>query len=291
MVRTEGEPRHAETAPQQKLDATMQVLEQGIDSILSGEGFARYLNVLARFHHYSFGNVMLIQIQKPEATRVAGYRRWQELGRQVRKGEHGISILVPHKLKLPKENEDEESRVIVRGYGVGNVFDVSQTDGEPLPEPPVVREVRESSEPGRILFNHLNSFLESKDIALIRGNTRPALGYWEPTLQRIVLDMGLDGDQATKTLAHETAHFVAGHQPQMDRRDAETIAESAAYVVLSHYGIDSSEYSFPYVARWGKDREVLKRNLSAIQSTAHQMLDGIGSLTSSSTDEQMPLVD
>jgi len=87
--------------------------------------------------------------------------------------------------------------------------------------------------------------------------------------------MHIDGDQATKTLMHETAHMVAGHALGMDHRDVETVAESAAFVVLQHYGIDSAEYTFPYLATWAQDRTVLKRNLSAVQHTAHRIIRGL----------------
>ncbi|HEV3311444.1 MAG TPA: ArdC-like ssDNA-binding domain-containing protein [Chloroflexota bacterium] len=250
----------------------MQTLERGIDGILGGKECAKYLAVMGHFHHYSFGNVALIAMQRPDATRVAGYRKWQELGRQVKRGEQGMKILVPHKMRFDRDGEESEESVIVRIFGVGTVFDVAHTEGDDLPEPPVVAEIRESTEPGSVLFSHLTRYLDAQGVPVIREATRPAKGYWEPRRRLIALDLDLSGDQAAKTLAHETAHFVANHQLGMPSDDVETIAESAAFVVLNLCGLDSTGYSFPYVARWAKDSQVLKRNLDAIQKTAHQMI-------------------
>ena len=274
MSRYERAPGPGLESPREKLDATMKSLEEGVDTIVGSEEFGRYLSVMGRFHQYSFGNITLIHVQRPEATRVAGYKRWQELGRQVRRGEQGVKILVPHRKKLQSEDETEE-QVVIRSFGVGTVFDVSQTEGEPLPEPPVVREIRESTDIGAALFRHICRYLDSEGIPVAREDTSPANGYWEPLSRRIAVGLHLEGDQRTKTLAHETAHFVADHQLGMAKEDVETVAESAAYVVLQHYGIDSSGYSFGYVARWAKDRQVLKRNLDAIQRTAHTIIEGI----------------
>jgi N-terminal domain of anti-restriction factor ArdC len=121
MPREEYGSRYGEVSREERLKETLQTLEHGIDSILSSEGFASYLQTLARFHSYSFGNVLLIRAQRPNATRVAGYRKWLELGRQVKKGEQGIKILVPFKHKTTVTEEDSENAVIVKGFGVGTV--------------------------------------------------------------------------------------------------------------------------------------------------------------------------
>lgn len=287
MSRYERSPQCTES-PRERVAAAMQTLEQGVESIVDGEDFRRFLTVVARFHTYSFGNTFLIAMQRPDATRVAGYRKWQELGRQVKKGEQGIKILVPHKLRVqPSETEEDEKRTIVTSFGVGTVFDIAQTEGEALPEPPVAREIRESTDAGTSLFGHLERYLDAHSISVVREDTRPAKGYWEPLSRRVALDERLEGDQATKTLAHETAHFVAGHELGIPRNDAETVAESSAFVVLQHYGIDSSEYSFAYVSRWAQDKQVLKRNLDSIQKTAHAVIEGIEGCALSD-DDTMP---
>jgi len=260
--------------PRERVNAALSTLEQGIDGILDSQSFAAYLATMAKFHHYSAGNVLLITLQAPEASRVAGYQRWKQLGRQVKLGEKGIKILVPHVHKRTDEETGEEER-IVRNFGLGTVFDVSQTEGNPLPEPPVAREIRESSDAGVALFGHLMRFVEGEGVTVEREDLTQAHGYYAPGERRIALGCHLVGDQRTKTLAHEAAHFVADHRGWSRREDAETVAESVAFVVLNHYGIDASDYSFAYVATWAHDRAVVKRNLDAIQRTAHALIDGI----------------
>ncbi|MDQ3547830.1 MAG: ArdC family protein [Chloroflexota bacterium] len=262
-----------QASSEDRLAATLRTLDEGIASILDSDAFARYLDVMSRFHHYSFGNVMLILAQQPDATQVAGYRRWQQLGRQVKKGEQGIRILVPHKRVV--ELEKGEETTIVRSFGVGSVFDISQTDGDPLPEPPAVQEIREATDTGAALYRALETYVSAQGLTVVREELARGYGYYAPLRKQIGIDSRLVGDQATKTLAHETAHFVADHRCGMPREDAETVAESAAYVVLQHYGLDSSGYTFAYVARWAEDRAVLTRNLSAIQQTSHAIIAGI----------------
>jgi antirestriction protein ArdC len=278
MPRGEYQSRYEGPSREERVSAAVETLEHGIDSILTGEDFAAYLKTLAQFHQYSFGNVMLIRMQRPDATRVAGYRKWQELGRQVRKGEAGIKILVPHLQRIKPDTETGEEIPDIRrlrGFGVGTVFDVAQTDGEPLPEPPRPGELSSSSEHGAALTAGVMQFLQEQGVPVVREDTRPAHGYYDPINRTIGLDERLEGNQAAKTLVHEAAHFVASHTLGMDTRDAETVAESAAFVVLNHAGIDSSEYSFAYVAHWAQDRTVLKRNLDAIQKTAHHLIDAL----------------
>ena len=260
--------------PRERVNAALATLEQGIDGILDSQSFAEYLTTMARFHHYSFGNVMLIRMQNPEATQVAGYQRWKQLDRQVKLGEKGIKILVPHIRKRTDEETGEEE-VIVRNFGLGTVFDIAQTEGKPLPEPPVAREIRESSDAGVALFGHLMRFVGEEGVSVEREELEHGHGYYVPGERRIVLGNHLEGDQRVKTLAHEAAHYVADHRGWTRREDAETVAESAAFVVLHHYGIDASSYTFAYVANWAQDRQVVKRNLDAIQRTAHALIAGI----------------
>ena len=260
--------------PRERVNAALASLEQGIDGILDSQSFAAYLATMAKFHSYSAGNILLITLQAPEASRVAGYQRWKQLGRQVKLGEKGIKILVPHVKKQTDEETGEEER-IVRGFGLGTVFDIKQTDGKPLPEPPIAREIRESSDAGVALFGHLMRFAEGEGVAVEHEELEHGYGYYAPGERRIALGSHLVGDQRTKTLAHEAAHFVADHRGWTTREDAETVAESVAFVVLNHYGIDTSGYSFAYVANWAQDRAVVKRNLDAIQQTAHAVIAGI----------------
>jgi hypothetical protein len=122
MSRYERGSQSGIESARERLAATLGTLEAGVDSIVGSEEFGRYLTVMSRFHTYSFGNTMLIHLQRPDATRVAGYRKWQELGRQVRKGEQGIKILVPHRMKIQSEVDTDE-QVVIRSFGIGSVFD------------------------------------------------------------------------------------------------------------------------------------------------------------------------
>ena len=264
-------------------------LEQGVESLVTAESFQAYLRMQARFHAYSFGNVLLITSQRPEATLVNSYRRWQALGRQVRKGEAGIRIFVPYRrAAIDPETSDVVDRVT--GFGVASVFDVAQTEGEPLPVPPAISEDISSSGVARAVNRHLAQWLIEEGVLLeskeFPGN---AAGFYNPTKRQIVIrrSVGVDEDgqeyrlvdplnvQKTKTLVHEAAHYVADHRGGVDRRDAETVAEGAAFVVMAHHGLDTSGYSFPYLATWARDITVLKRNLTAIQQTAATLIGAI----------------
>ncbi len=265
----------------------MALLERGIEGILDSEGFANYLKTMARFHTYSFSNVALIVAQRPEATEVAGYKTWQKLGRQVRKGEKGMIIFVPHRRRVrerPEENENAQragegenatTTQMITGFGLGRVFDIAQTEGEPLPEPPAAKELDGESEVGARIDRQLSSFLIEEGVRLSVEDTGSANGYYRPSKRLIALSDRLEGDQRTKTLVHEAAHYLADHRGQVTREDAETVAESSAFVVLAHYGIDAGSYSFPYVARWAEDKAVLRKNLAEVQEVAAGLIAGV----------------
>lgn len=282
--------RRAERDPREPLAQTLLALEKGISAVLDSESFARYLTVMSRFHSYSFGNVALILAQRPEATRVAGYRKWQQLGRQVKRGEQGIRILVPHKRIVELDEGEEET--VIRSFGVGTVFDAAQTEGDPIPAPPLAEELRTATDAGRLLYRVTERFLDQTGIPVERVPEpvpgRPsAKGCWSPAERVIRVKDDLAIDQAAKTLVHETAHAVADHHGWHARGDAETVAEGAAYVVLAHFGIDSGAYSFPYIAGWAEEREVLKRNLAGVQQTAHLIITGIESFEPVETIEKI----
>jgi hypothetical protein len=176
---------------------------------------------------------------------------------------------------VPAETEDDKDRVLVRGFGTATVFDISATDGPAVAEPLPVEPIEGASDVGMRLFADLFDYLETQGVPVRREDLPRANGYWDPLARSIGLGTHIDGDQMTKTLTHETAHMVAGHTLGMDHRDVETVAESSAFVVLAHYGIESSGYSFPYIARWAQDRAVLKRNLDAIQQVSHTIITAL----------------
>jgi hypothetical protein len=264
-------------------------LERGVAQLVTSEGFQAYLRMQARFHAYSFGNVLLIHAQRPDATLVNSYRRWQDLGRQVRKGEKGIAIFVPYKRTEPDPDTGLPVEVVT-GFGLGSVFDVAQTEGEPLPAPPPIGEDTSSSGVARALNLRLSRWLIDEGLRLeSKDFPGHAAGFYHPTKRQIVVRRSVIEDedgaahplgdplnvQRTKTLVHEAAHYVADHRGTIDRRDAETVAEGAAFVVLARHGLDTSGYSFPYLATWVRDVAVLKRNLAAIQQTANILIGAV----------------
>lgn len=265
-VTTEKETRHGRA---------MQMLEDGISQILDSDSFKNYLTVMSRFHNYSFNNIFLIKAQRSDATRVAGYKKWQSLKRQVKKGEKGIVIFVP--IRRTVEDEDGNQITIVKNFGTAVVFDISQTEGEDLPTVDLpVADLTTNSEAGIALADKLTTFLAQEQVSFAIENTKPAHGYYAPGKKHIAIDEDLTGDQFVKTLTHEVVHYVADHRGLTSREDGETVAEGAAFVVLNHFGIDSSDYTFGYVAGWAQDKEVLTRNLTAIQKSAQTVIAAIG---------------
>jgi antirestriction protein ArdC len=242
-------------------------LEAAVRSLETSEGWAAYLETRSKFHTYSFGNTMLIAMQRPNATQVAGYRKWQELGRQVRKGEHGIAILAPMARKVRDDETDTETRVVT-GFRTVHVFDVAQTDGDDLPEPCHALTEGGSQE----------DFMRLRDHAIAEGLTVDTEdlsgpnGFIDRGGRRIVLATHVfeTGTPAmrTKTLAHELAHWhdlgpENGGEP-CKRDDAEIVAESTAFVVGHALGLDTSDYSAGYVLAWAdgnvdKLRELAER--------------------------------
>jgi hypothetical protein len=258
-----------------KMQAVLATLERGIAAILDGEEFARYLTSLARFHMYSPKNVALIHAQHRDATRVAGYRAWQTLGRQVRKGERGIRIVVPYRARVARAAEHSPEQEIVTGWGVGHVWDVAQTEGEPLALPPIHGALTGDATVAEVVREELTRWLHGQGVTLVRTETGRANGYYLPRAREIAIHRDLTGLPALKTLVHEAAHCAADHCGGVRWEDAETVAEGAAYTVLSHFGLDTSGYSFGYVAHWARDMAVVRRNLAAIHAVAHRLIVAI----------------
>ncbi len=279
----------------------LRLLEEGTEALLTSDGYQAYLQTMSRFHRYSFANALLIHAQNPEATRVAGYRTWQSLGRQVRTGEKAIKIFVPFKKK--REDPDTgEADWRVTGFGIGNVFDVASTDGEPLPERPPLIESTEVTDVSREVNKRLSRWgidegiiLESKEL---HGH---AHGFWNPHNRQIVIrKSAADVDEETgeehslgdplnisktKTLAHELAHYIADHKNGDDRQDAEVVAESAAFVALDHVGLSTPNYSFGYVAGWAGDMARIRANLGEVQRVANILIAVITGSSDPSNEE------
>jgi antirestriction protein ArdC len=261
------------------IQAALDTLEQGLENILDSGTFRNYLESMSKFHDYSYNNVMLIMAQKPDAERVAGFNTWKQLGRNVKKGEHGIRILAPLLHKVPDQDEPGKYRQQLVGYKTVSVFDVKQTDGKPLPDRPHAWNLQGDSDNAKYLYRNLSTYaIEDGARSVTRQAFRHldgANGFYTPATKDIVVSDHLGGVHAAKTLAHESAHHTARHTMAENQKDVETVAESAAFVTLHHFGLDTSSYSFPYLASWAKDKDTFKRNLAAIQKTSHTMIQGI----------------
>ena len=225
-------------------------LAAAVEQLADSETFAAWLRARGAFHDYSFGNVCLIVSQCPDATQVAGYRTWQKLGRQVRKGERGIRILAPCVVKRETEAGEESHAMFFRTV---SVFDVGQTDGEPLPE----LEYRPLEGDCPDLADFLCGVAMAAGLEIRREPLADGMhGYLRRSEQLIVVDSGCSEAMAAKVVAHELGHyfdpFLCEHPDAYTahRGDCEGVAESVAYVVAAHYGLDAGPSAVAYVASW-----------------------------------------
>jgi len=255
-------------------------LKEGVERLVDSREFREYLTAMSKFHAYSISNQILILLQKPNATHVAGFVRWKEWGRWVKFGETGIAIQAPIFAPKPKpeEIEEEEELAIAPSpiwFKVVYVFDISQTEGKPLPEfevPVLTGAVSEE------LFADLLSLMKRKGVQ-VSFQSRPQL---DPSTKghymhgEIWVRPEEPKAQQLKTLTHEVAHYYSEGVFHIPRRDAETIAESAAYVVGANYGFDTGVRSFPYVALWAQDKKVLNDNLESIHRVVDAVLRDLG---------------
>jgi antirestriction protein ArdC len=252
-------------------------LVAAVEGLVSSEQWRAMLEVSARFHSYSLNNQLLIYLQCPDATRVCGYRAWQRLGRQVRKGSRGIKILAPCRKRVsPTEDEDknEVERIeILTGLRVVHVFDISQTDGEELPE---VAPRRLTGKVSQRLIGALEQRVDEEGFTLRREAIARSSrnGYADFERRLVVLREDLSGAQTAKTLIHELAHLLLHRDTDLcDRAVAEVEAESVAFVVASALGLDTSDYTFPYVARWGGgDAELVAATAQRVIAAARDLL-------------------
>lgn len=264
----------------EKVEHALMMLDEGVGRITGGEEFRRYLAFSARFHRYSARNCLLILAQCPHASRVAGYRKWQELGRQVRRGEEGIRILAPVSRTVEEEGTDEKVRALV-GFRVTTVFDVSQTDGEPLPEAPVPEDLRDSDDPAGVasrVYEGLSRFCQDEGVAVETEDRRPGeYGSYDPKGRRVVLNRALSEVDRATTLTHELVHHLLHREDdsRTTRAMRETEAEGTSFAVFSYFGFDTSVFTFAYVARYAKETEILKAALSRIQKATHELIEAV----------------
>lgn len=285
---------------EQQMKEITERLEQGVKELFTSEMYTEYLKTMSQFHNYSFNNTLLIAMQKPDATLVAGYQAWQKkFKRQVKKGEKGIQIIAPAPIREKEEiekfdpetnepilrpdgqPETEEVVHIIPRFRIATVFDVSQTYGEPLPEletPELMGNVenyevfmqalREIS-PVPIRFDEIES---------------GAKGYYSTVNKETVIQQGMSEMQTMKTGIHETTHAKLHDREIMEelgekknQMTREVEAESVAYTVCQYFGLDTSDYSFPYIAGWSSsvDMKELRASMDTIRKTAGEMIDGM----------------
>ncbi len=269
---------------QAKAQAALDRIGDGVRSVWSSEAWARWLTTLAKFHDYSLNNTMLIAMQMPEATRVASYRSWQrDFNRHVRKGEHGIEVLVPMVVRsklsegkeLPRENdEDTPERKRLVGFKVGHVFDVSQTEGEPLPT--IAERVSSDVERYDEVMDAICA-VSAYPVEVVDGLPPETNGLFS-RMGYIAIRAGMPQGQTVKTALHELAHSVmhdANVEELPDRSMREVQAESVAYAVSAALGLDTSGYSFGYVASWavGKSDEEMRACMQVVRDATKDIID------------------
>ena len=278
------------------MDSIMQSLESGVEELFTSNRYQEFLKTMAKFHNYSFNNTMLIAMQRPDATLVTSYKNWQSMGRQVMKGEKGITIIAPAPYKKMKEKEvlDENQRPImgtdgkpktekveltVPHFKAVTVFDFAQTSGEPIQT--LAPELLTAAVQDFDSFMQAIQKISPVPIRFdeIDGN---ANGYYHNADKEIVIKKGLSESQTLKTAIHETAHaklhdseIMESLGVEKDRLTKEVEAESVAYCVCSSFGLDTSDYSFPYIAGWSSSREMkeMKASMDVIRKTAGEMID------------------
>ena len=266
-----------------KVQDLMDQLEAGVKAVFESDNYRDYLNVMSRFHHYSFRNSILIWLQKPDATQVAGYTDWQRnFKRQVRKGEKGIRIFAPVLKRREDDDGNKEDEIVC--CKVVSVFDVSQTEGKDLPTLGVDELTGDVAQYG-VLYDALTRV--SPVPMAFESDTMPGdcHGYYNPTELRIAIRDGMSELQTVKTAIHEIAHATLhalpadGKRPKdgPDRSTREVQAESVAYIVCQHYGLDTSDYSFGYVAGWSSGQKMpeLTASMDTIRQAAHKLIDAI----------------
>ena len=284
----------------QRVQELTDKLEQGLQDLFNSDSYRNYLSTMSKFHNYSFNNTLLIAMQKPDATLVAGYKAWQKnFERHVNKGEKAIRILAPAPYKIKEERDKidpvtqellldkdgnpqkEEVEITIPAFRAVSVFDLSQTDGKPIPEL-TAKELLSDVEGYQDMIRAVEAIspvpIELEEIA---GDSK---GYYDREAKRIAVQENMSESQTLKTMIHEVAHsklhskeVEQDEQMRKDRNTKEVEAESVAYTVCQHFGVDTSDYSFGYIAGWssGRDTKELRSSMDTIRKTASELITGI----------------
>ena len=284
----------------QRVQELTDKLEQGLQDLFNSDSYCNYLRTMSKFHNYSFNNTLLIAMQKPDATLVAGYKAWQKnFERHVNKGEKAIRILAPAPYKIKEERDKidpvtqellldkdgnpqkEEVEITIPAFRAVSVFDLSQTDGKPIPEL-TAKELLSDVEGYQDMIRAVEAIspvpIELEEIA---GDSK---GYYDREAKRIAVQENMSESQTLKTMIHEVVHsklhskeVEQDEQMKKDRNTKEVEAESIAYTVCQHFGIDTSDYSFGYIAGWssGRDTKELRSSMDTIRRTVSELITGI----------------
>ena len=284
----------------QRVQELTDKLEQGLQDLFNSDSYRNYLSTMSKFHNYSFNNTLLIAMQKPDATLVAGYKAWQKnFERHVNKGEKAIRILAPAPYKIKEERDKidpvtqellldkdgnpqkEEVEITIPAFRAVSVFDVAQTDGKPIPEL-AAKELLSDVEGYQDMIRAVEAISPVPiELEEITGDSK---GYYDREAKRIAVQENMSESQTLKTMIHEVAHsklhskeVEQDEQMRKDRNTKEVEAESIAYTVCQHFGVDTSDYSFGYIAGWssGRDTKELRASMDTIRRTASELITGI----------------
>ncbi len=281
------------------LSLLLQKLETGCKEVFESQNYQEFLKVMAKFPHYSSSNCLLIKSQNPTATTLAGYQTWRSFGRQVRKGEHGLKIIAPQIKKrtvvhtkydaagkpvMGNDGNPEKTaeETLIQSFKVITVFDISSTDA--IPGAKQIPTLVQNLEGNVTNYTELMKALELiSPVPISFEQIGSGInGYYDSVHKRIAIQSNLSERQSIKTALHEISHALChdpdtGLSPSQDRTTKEVIAESIAFITANTFGIDTSEYSFPYISTWsnGKDIKELKDNLSLIRKTSTKLIDAI----------------
>lgn len=261
-------------------EKSIKEIEEGIDQFFTSDKFRNYLDVMSKFHHYSFINTILIYNQNPEATYVAGYNTWKKLGRHVERGERGIRIFRPYLItrEIKTDRYDDKGEQIVERitqtrFTSAYVFDVSQTSGQELPK------LIEELEGDVSRFDtYINALKDLTDYPIEYANDlNGANGICSYEDKKIYIRNGMSQAQQLKTIVHEIAHYMRHNGSTKSRKEKEIEAESVAYVVCQNIGLDTSDYSFGYIGSWSAELEHEQRAdiIRGIHDTAHQIIEHV----------------
>jgi len=255
---------------EQKRSEQREQVERAVRELLTSDGWRRWAETRATFHRYSFGNCLLIAQQAPQATQVAGFKAWQSLGRQVRKGERAIRIMAPMSVKERDATGDETGERVVFFRAVP-VFDIAQTDGEPLPQAP--REPITGDSHARYI-EPLTAHAASLGYTVESEQLDHARGYCDSKRHRIVIAADVGAANArVRVLVHELAHAHGVNYRDYSREQAEVIVETAAVIVCGSLGLDTTGESIPYIAEWGEngDLDAIRQHAETVDTIARSI--------------------